>query len=106
MVTRESKTTSKIAIPKIRPASWRVYVQGEQEAQFVRRVLGEAGIEVTEPEGEPGLTDPPLYAVVANAAGRRGFDAGRAGGDPGPGGEAGNRVRGVVTRNGRAVQPT
>ncbi len=65
MVTRESKTTSKIAIPKIRPASWRVYVQGEQEAQFVRRVLGEAGIEVTEPEGEPGLTDPPLYAVVA-----------------------------------------
>ncbi len=65
MVTRESKTTNKIAIPKIRPASWRVYVQGEQEAQFVRRVLGEAGIEVTEPEREPGLTDPPLYAVVA-----------------------------------------
>lgn len=28
-------------------------------------VLGEAGIDTTDPEREPGLTDPPLYAIVA-----------------------------------------
>lgn len=56
---------SKIKIPKIRPASWRVYVQGEQEARYVGRLLGEAGIDTAEPEHEPGLTDPPLYAIVA-----------------------------------------
>ena len=56
---------SNIAVPKIRPASWKVYVQGEQEARYVARVLGEAGIDTTEPEEEPGLTEPPLYAIVA-----------------------------------------
>jgi len=56
---------SKITIPKIRPASWKVYVQGEREARYVSRVLGEAGIDTTEPEHEPGLTDSPLYAIVA-----------------------------------------
>jgi len=56
---------SKITISKIRPASWRVYVQGEQEARYVQHVLGEAGIDTAEPEHEPGLSDPPLYAVIA-----------------------------------------
>lgn len=65
MVTRHDRTTSTIAIPKIRPASWRIYVQGECEAQYVRRLLGESGIDVTEPEPQPGLTDPPLYALLA-----------------------------------------
>lgn len=58
---------SKINIPRIRPASWRVYVQGEQDAEYVSRVLAEAGIDTTGPEQEPGLTDPPLYAIVATA---------------------------------------
>lgn len=56
---------TKITIPKIRPAAWRVYVQGEQGARYVSRALGKAGIDSTEPEREPGLTDPPLYAIVA-----------------------------------------
>ncbi len=56
---------SKITIPKIRPASWRVYVQGERGARSLRRVLSEAGIETSEPEREPTLADPPLYAIVA-----------------------------------------
>ena len=56
---------SKVAIPKIRPVSWRVYVQGGEEARYVSRVLAEAGIDTTEPEQEPGLTHPPLYAIVA-----------------------------------------
>jgi len=56
---------SKITIPKIRPTSWKVYVQGKQEAEYVRSILGEAGIDITEPNREPGLTNPPLYAMNA-----------------------------------------
>jgi len=56
---------SKVTIPKIRPASWKVYAQGEAEARHLGRVLAGAGIDVSEPELEPGLTDPPLYAIVA-----------------------------------------
>ncbi len=67
MVTKydHDRASSKIAIPKIRPASWRVYVQGKREAQYVSRVLSQAGIDVTEPELEPGLSHPPLYAILA-----------------------------------------
>jgi hypothetical protein len=65
MATKPGQTISKIAIPKIRPASWKVYVQGKAEARYGGRVLGEAGLDTTEPEEEPGLTDPPLYAIVA-----------------------------------------
>jgi len=56
---------AKITIPKIRPVAWKICVQGEREAQYVCRALGEAGIDATQPELEPGLTDPPLYAFVA-----------------------------------------
>ena len=59
------KKMSKIIIPKIRPASWRVYVQGEEEAKYVRNLLTEAGMETTEPTQQAGLTEVPLYAVVA-----------------------------------------
>jgi hypothetical protein len=55
---------SKITIPKIRPASWKVYVQGEREARYVSRVLGEAEIDTAEFSLEPGLSDPPLHAIV------------------------------------------
>jgi hypothetical protein len=55
----------RITIPKIRPASWKVYVQGEEQAHYVCRVLEEAGIDTTEPDIEPGLNYPPLYGFVA-----------------------------------------
>jgi len=56
---------TKIAIPKIRPVAWKIYVQGENEAECVSRALQDAGIDTTQPGPEPGLTDPPLYAFVA-----------------------------------------
>lgn len=55
---------SKITIPKIRPIAWKVYAQGEEEIRYVRGVLRDAGIDATEPEQEPALVDPPLYAIV------------------------------------------
>lgn len=55
---------SKITIPKIRPIAWKVYVQGEEEVRYVKDLLSSEGIGVAEPEQEPALTDPPLYAIV------------------------------------------
>ena len=55
---------NKIKVPRIRPIAWKVYAQGEEEIRYVRGVLSEAGIDTTEPEHEPALTDPPLYAIV------------------------------------------
>lgn len=53
-----------ITIPKIRPASWKVYIQGEEEARYTGRILAEAGLQVTEPICEPGLDTPPLYSII------------------------------------------
>ena len=60
-----NKKMNKINIPKIRPASWRVYVQGEEEAKHVKQLLTEAGMDTSEPKQQAGLTEVPLYAVVA-----------------------------------------
>lgn len=56
---------SKISIPKIRPASWKVYVKGEEGMHYVRHLLSEAGMDTSDPKQQPDLTDIPLYAIVA-----------------------------------------
>jgi len=56
---------NKIAIPKIRPASWKIYVQGREDAAYVRSALEKAGMATGEIEEEPGLTDPALYVFEA-----------------------------------------
>lgn len=61
------KTGKKAVISKIRPASWRVYVQGEDEARYVCQVLEKAGIDTGVLQSQMGLTDPPLFAVVVAA---------------------------------------
>jgi hypothetical protein len=55
-------------IVKIRPISWRVVVQGKDEAQYVRNVLATAKIQTTQCEKEPSLLEPALYAFVATPA--------------------------------------
>lgn len=60
---------STINIAKIRPASWKVYVQGNEEARYVSRFLSQSGLTTGEPEPTPGLTEPPLFAIVASPAG-------------------------------------
>jgi hypothetical protein len=59
---------STIAITKIRPVAWKIYVQGEDQARYVSAVLRKAGIEVRQPSVEPGLTDPALYSIEATAS--------------------------------------
>ena len=53
---------------RIRPVSWRISVQGEQQAQHVRQVLQRMNVETSELEPEPTLTDPPVLAFLATPA--------------------------------------
>jgi hypothetical protein len=52
---------SKIKVGKIRPVAWKIYVQGREEADYVRHILRNMRFETTTPEPEPGLTEPPLW---------------------------------------------
>lgn len=55
-------------IPKIRPVSWKIFVQGELEAEYVRSLLHEMNIYTNMPEREPGLVEPALWSFVASAS--------------------------------------
>jgi hypothetical protein len=59
----------KVKIVKIRPISWKIVVQGKDEAEHVRKMLAAMKIETTLSEREPSLWQPPLYAFVATPAG-------------------------------------
>jgi hypothetical protein len=52
-------------VSKIRPVSWRISVQGKEEAEYIRRRLRETQIETTTPQEEPGLMEPTLFSFVA-----------------------------------------
>lgn len=50
---------------RIRPISWKVTVQTEQAAQYVRDTLRNAGAECSPLQQEPELQDPPLFTFLA-----------------------------------------
>ena len=54
-------------IVRIRPISWKVSVQGKEEAEYVRGVLSGARIDTTECEQELDLKDPRVFSFVASA---------------------------------------
>ena len=56
-------------VSKIRPVSWKIFVQGEAEAEYVRGLLFESRIHSTMPEREPGLSEPAVWSFIATAAG-------------------------------------
>jgi hypothetical protein len=53
-------------IVRIRPVSWKISVQGKEEAEYVRGVLSGAHIETTECEQDLDLTDPRVFSFVAS----------------------------------------
>lgn len=53
-----------ITISRIRPVSWKIFVQGQAEAEYVRRMLQGVQMATTALQEVPGLVDPPLYAFV------------------------------------------
>lgn len=55
----------KVKICKIRPVSWRIVVQSEAGAEYVRGYLQGMRFDCTDLKREPALTDPPLYGFLA-----------------------------------------
>jgi len=56
---------SNVIINRIRPVSWKIYVQGKDGAQYVRGRLAEAQIESSEAIQERDLAEPPIYSFTA-----------------------------------------
>jgi hypothetical protein len=56
---------NKATVARIRPVSWKVCVQGEQEVNYVRRLLDASQISCSDPICEPELQDPPVYSFIA-----------------------------------------
>jgi hypothetical protein len=54
-------------VSKIRPVSWKIYVQDEAAAQWARERLQSAGLETGDLERAPDLHDPPVFAFVATS---------------------------------------
>jgi hypothetical protein len=54
-------------ISKIRPVSWKIYVEDEESARWARERLAAAGLETGDIERAPSLHDPPVFAFVATS---------------------------------------
>jgi len=53
-----------IIISRIRPVSWKLFVQGQSEAEYVRLMLQGMQMATTAPREVPGLVEPALYSFV------------------------------------------
>ena len=49
---------------KIRPVSWKICVQGEKEAEYVRKVLQASGASCELSQREPDLHEPPVFSFI------------------------------------------
>lgn len=56
----------KATVNRIRPMSWKIFVQGKEEAEYVRSVLGAVKLKSTECEQERDLADPPVYSFIVS----------------------------------------
>lgn len=50
---------------RIRPMSWKVFVQGKSGVEYVRGFLSRKRLECSKPVQEPELHDPPIFSIVA-----------------------------------------
>ncbi len=57
---------NKVLVAKLRPLSWRIYVQGEEEARHVQSALRKANMRTSEVEEEPGLLNPSVYSLTVS----------------------------------------
>ena len=53
-------------VSRIRPISWKICVQGREEAEYVRVRLAAVKMNTTELERDRDLADPPVYSFVAS----------------------------------------
>jgi len=57
--------SDKAIVCRIRPVSWKVFVQGKAAVEYVRGFLSGMRIDCSEPVQEPELHDPPIFSIVA-----------------------------------------
>ena len=57
--------TDKALVCRIRPVSWKVFVQGKTAVEYVRGFLSGLRFDCSEPVQEPELHDPPIFSIVA-----------------------------------------
>jgi hypothetical protein len=55
---------NKAMVARIRPVSWKVFVAGEDCANYVRSTLHKSGFDCTEPVCEPELHEPPVFSFI------------------------------------------
>lgn len=58
----------KSKIVRIRPISWKIFVQGQRQAQHVRELLQQHRFRTSDPTAEPDLLEPPVYGFTVTAA--------------------------------------
>ena len=56
----------KAIVNRIRPVSWKICIQGKEEAEYVRGRLAAVKLDTTECERDRDLVDPPVYSFVAS----------------------------------------
>lgn len=50
---------------RIRPVSWKLFVQGKTGVEYVRGFLSGMRMDCSQPVQEPELHDPPIFSIVA-----------------------------------------
>jgi hypothetical protein len=73
--TEENEKMDKATVCKMRPFSWKIYVQGRNEADYVRGFLSGMRFDCSEPQQEPQLHDPPVFGIVVTPAAATPFTA-------------------------------
>lgn len=60
---------SKAHVRHVRPVSWKIFVAGEKEAEYVQGVLAGLRIDSTACQQEADIADPPTFSFVASPRG-------------------------------------
>lgn len=56
----------KAIVNRIRPVSWKICIQGKEQAEYVRARLAAVKLDTTECERDRDLVDPPVYSFVVS----------------------------------------
>ena len=59
-----------VTVCRIRPVSWKISVQGEEDAEYVRQILQAMGDGCSPSCPEPDLLEPPVFSFVMTSKGK------------------------------------
>ncbi len=62
----EMQMNTPAVVNRIRPMSWKVFVQGREQAEYVRKVLEAMNLASSECAMEPSLSEPAVFSFVVS----------------------------------------